>query len=1338
MKKITTFVVLVLLSILDTAVYSQSIDFPTKGYPFSVSYTRGVDYFGSLQTWGIVRDKKGILFFGNSNFGIQQFDGTHWRNISTPGSSQALSFDLDESGNVYAGTNTAFGRIDFNETSSYTFTSLLPLLPDSLGIVTDIHHTVSLGSYIYFVSSNVGYQYHPKSETISVFHTESRFRDVIEADNKVWMFENERGLFFFDKNGHRSDIQNPPFANSILSVFNLSNQLAVITTDGALWVFSENEWYQQKTLPGFEDGKISGIGDVITLHDGSIAVASLSGVYIFDEKGGLTYHFTEENILSGTLSHRLFQDDEGILWVTGHNGITGIEIARPMREFLPNQGAPDSGIRTVTEFNNDVFVATESGFFKSEGDSFKVALENKVIYDFLEIPAGLIIASTDGLHLYDENGELSLIYSDNRINKLSGSLLNEHLFYAARFREGLFAGVLQPNQQLKMQLLFPYDNSMFTIDEDRHGDIWMGTGRNGILQLHTNRNSGEIPQVESHRLYTTEDGLPADGFNYTKRALDDVGFITEDGFYRLTANRDSIIKDNRYASFFGDEGGFRVWPVTPGRDGSGSNWIARAAWKIGKATYNPETEVFDWYEYEYTRMAVYRNVTTIHDAESGRVYFQAFNRVGYFDERIPHKPLPDFRAHITQVTANDSIVYTGWGRVINNERYTHTFDNNNLRFNFGLISFLPADRNAYQYYLEGADKNWSDWNDELYADYRNLREGTYTFHVRGRNLYYIPSEMASFTFTILPPWYRSLWAYLGYGLFFIGIVFGFSKWRTQQLMVRQAELETQVEERTEEVRKKSEQLEKLDKIKSTFFSNVSHEFRTPLTLIKGPAEQLIAEKNLSTPDRIRQYERILENSNRLLSLIDQILNLSKMESGTYILQLRRIDLNALISKISGWYAEIAKRKGLELKLHLSAEPFWVYADVEQIELLFSNIISNAVKYTEKGSISVSCLINKDSAEISVKDTGIGIPAEDQERVFDRYFRAKSGLLSTSGSGIGLNLVKYVAELHGLEINLESEEGNGTEITIQYQSGLATVKADYVILEDDESIPKMYQAGETHAPIAPQTNLDFVNDDTEHSSMIDESEDIPLLLLADDNHDIRAFIRSVLGDAYRYAECADGHQLVAMAKSLQPDVILSDVMMPGLDGISASRMIKSDPETGHIPIIMITAKGGNQNELTGLESGANDYITKPFSPAILQARVSGQISLLMRLRNYYRQELKSQNPDSDTLTEQNNTIPDWQLKIDAELHNPDFSVQDMSATLAMSSSSLNRFIKKEAGCSPQEYIRKRRIEQACIYIEDQKGTISEIAYSVGFNSVNYFCRVFRQFKGVSPTQFQEGV
>ncbi|MCH8567762.1 MAG: response regulator [Balneolales bacterium] len=1310
------------------------------GFPFSVNFTRGEDYRGSLQTWGIIRDNYGILLFGNTNYGVQQFDGTNWRNIATPASAPPLSFAKGTDGEIYAGTFTSFGRLMHDDAGQYQFYSLTYLLSDSVAAsIQDIHHTVSFGESVFFVSDDVAYRFNAADSVITLLPAEGRFTSAVQTNTGVWLNDSKRGLGYFSNEGETWG-NNIPFEPESHLLLLLNGKVAVLTSEAELWFKSYDEnlanetWELRTRIPGFGGDRFRSIRVATGLLDGSIAIAGSDGVFVFDALGKRRYHFSEENILTASSSHKIYQDDEGMLWVSGQNGITGIEIGRPMRELLPVQGLPASGINTVTEFNKSVFIGTGNGIYISGSDGFELILPDDIIYDFHETPAGLIIASSNGIYLYDEFGALSTIKEGRRSNRILKSEFDKALIYAA-MSDGLWAVQKLDDGGYKTHRLFPFEHTIFTIHEDQTGNVWLGTGRNGIIRLSLNREDEDLPEVTAHRIFTKADGLPSDGFNFTKQLPGDVGFITEDGFYRLSDYRNSIIKDMRFESLFGDAGGFRVWPVTPGRDGSA--WVASAASKIGKATYNEETGLFDWYESEFTRMAVYRSVETIHDAKSGRVYFQSFNRIGYFDETIPHQPMPAFRSHITQITASDSLVYSGWGKSQNQIRPALDYTSNNLRFNFGLISFLPAYRNSYQYFLEGADTDWSDWNNELYVDYRNLREGTYTFHVRGRNLYYVPSETASFTFTILPPWYRSLWAYFGYGLFFIGIVLGFSKWRTQQLMARQADLEAQVIARTEEVRTKSEQLEKLDKIKSTFFSNVSHEFRTPLTLIKGPAEDLLSNENLSLSERISSYKRILENSDRLLSLINQILDLSKMESGTYILQLRRIDLRLLISKAAGWYQGLATKKGLHFTIQLPDEPFWIYADIEQVELLISNLISNAVKYTADGSISVSCIIEGETAVFVVRDTGIGIPPAEQSRVFDRYYRAKSGLLSTSGSGIGLNLVKYVGELHGLDLNLDSKEGSGTEVSVRFKNGFDHITAEYITLEDDDSILADHPELAGNRMKTQPSETGFLTDEAE---ALPASEDIPLILIADDNHDIRAFIRSVLGTDYRYAECSDGHQLIAKAKIEQPDLILSDVMMPGLDGFSASRILKSDSETAHIPIIMITAKGGDLNERSGLESGANDYITKPFSPSILKARVSGQLALLMRLRKFYKKQLKTQKlseSEEDDEISSDSDIPDWKNKVDAVLHDPEFTVEEMAAVLSMSRSTLHRFIKKETGVSPLEYIRDQRIERACELLSKEKGSVSEIAYSVGFSSINYFSRVFKQCKGVSPTQFVAG-
>ncbi|MCC5935278.1 MAG: response regulator [Balneolales bacterium] len=1362
MKTLSFLFTLLLLSPAGSAAEQADTQTLPEGFPFSVSYTRGVDYFGALQTWGIIRDANGILFFGNTNYGIQQFDGSNWRYIRTPGSSAALSFDTDAAGRVYAGTHTAFGRIDPDQTGQFQFTSLLP---DALGPTGEIRFTRVMGDEVWFISPEKAYIYTISTGEVRVMPAQGRFTGAALTAEALWLNDSQKGLLKLTEEGTEPLITTP-FGPGRHRLTLLSNQLAVLTTDHVVWVQTDDTWTRKAVLDTAGIAVFPPADDVLGLHDGSLALASTQGVFLFNETGSLRSHFTSENLLTVDIAYRLYQDADGTLWVSGANGITGIEIARKMREFLPVQGLPESGLNGVTEFRGQVFVATNNeGLFVGSGDNFRLILEGNVINNFAASAAGPLIAASEGLFLYDAEGRLRPVFTEGYVQRVFRSRSEEDLFYFVAWGDGIWAARLLPDQTFSLRRLFEFSTSVFTIDEGREGHIWLGTGRNGIIRLEVNREPGQFPQVIAHRVFTTADGLPADGFNFTKQLPDDVGFITEAGFYRLSDDRNAIVKDTRFESFFGEGGGLRVWPVTPGRDGS--NWVARAAWRIGRTVYNPATGLFDWHEGEYTRMAVYRDVTNIFEGDSGRIYFHSFNRIGYYDPEVVSKPLPVFRTHITHIVASDSLVYAGWGRSFNTGRPQFAYGSNSLRFNFGLISFASATNNQYQFYLEGADTGWSDWSQERYADYRNLREGTYTFHVRGRNLYLTPSEPASFTFTILPPWYRSSLAYLVYSLFFIGIVLGYSKWRTQKLMLRQAELEAEVEARTAEVRKKSAQLEKLDKVKSTFFSNVSHEFRTPLTLIKGPVEQLLGDTNLSTAEKVAQYGRIKENAERLLSLIDRILSLSKMESGTYVLQLRRTDLHAMLRKIAGWYEPLARQKGLAFEVRIPAEPFLIYADQEQAELLFSNLLSNAVKYTEKGSLRISCEVTEGEAEVRIQDTGIGIPASEQQQVFERYYRAKSGLLSNSGSGIGLNLVSFVAGMHGMEVNLASAEGQGTEVRIGCRAGLAHIGTEYTILEGDDSFDSGHSEEKRKPYEAFQEQIAAVSaDDAEADDQ--DAADIPLLLIADDNAGIRAFIRSVMGAAYRFAECADGHQLIQKARLLQPDLILSDVMMPGLDGITASRRLKADPETRHIPVIMITAKGGSENELTGLESGASDYIAKPFSPDILKARVKGQLAIRQELRSWLQRQLRGasaaeakehkgesypggwdSNASANGNRNGNGSAGEGQgqgqsaedeaftqevlAKIRENISNPEFTVENLAFGLNMSRSSLYRKLKLPGNESPNDLINRMRLEIARDLLKQKNNSISEIAYAVGYNSLSYFSRMYKKQYGHRPSE-----
>ncbi|WP_124245586.1 response regulator [Cyclonatronum proteinivorum] len=1239
------------------------------------------------------------------------------------------------------------------------YRSLVDRVPASTGSIPFLHDSAPVGTQgaMIFIGLQRAYFYHPAADSVRVLSPSGSFYSTGYAGGFTWLTDTETGLHIVADDGRLVHVETPfpPDNNRIIA---LQNQAAVFTMDHRLWIYeTDGRWTLSGVFEYYADKDAQHVLSAGSLADGRVMISSMSGVQIFNQEGELQHNFNSSNVLPFDISGKAFEASDGTLWVTSPVGLAAVSLGSPLRYFPSSRGLPDQRINAFAEWNNAVYVGADAGLWIRDGSEFTQVIGNVAIFDMQESPMGLLAASSRGLLLFDEAGNMQQLSDDFFVRFIFADPHYPETFYFYESPKALHRVVLKEDGS-DSEFLFLFDLSLtpFSFVKVSDEELWVSTRDFGVFQFQTRSDANGIAEVTDSILWNEESGLPGLGAISLFSYQDGVAFLTDEGVFTPDTGRQILLPHPHFRDLNFGTTNSHIWPIIQFDTGAIAGRVAPSVFPLlipdddGPAA---ETASYTWRKLPFGRTHDKGAFIKFAESSTGRLYGLQRGGLSYLKPGWEQHPagfdVPP-RMQLTGITlAADSVLHQGWSAATEDLSPNVSFRLNSLRFNWSLLSFEPNALNRYQFRLLGADTEWSAWTAETFADYRNLREGSYTFEVRGRDLYNRVSEAAVFSFTVQPPWYRSVFAYMFYIFLVAGLVAGSIQWRTRKLLARQQELEREVAARTSEIEQKNEQLEKLDKVKSTFFSNVSHEFRTPLTLIKGPVERLMADSSLSKAEKIREYERILENANRLLSLVDQILNLSKMESGTYVMQLRRLDLNALLLRIAEWYRELATRKGLQFTLDVPAKPFWIHAEAEQVELLFSNLLSNAVKYTKSGGITLRCIIKNQTAEVVIEDTGIGIPAGEQSRIFDRYYRAQSGLLSSSGAGIGLNLVKYVAGMHGMDVSLKSAEQKGTTFTIQCPAGVSHIKARYVMLEDDESIPAAPQyvtGGEdqnrvTAAPIKESPKSELPEDPA--------AEDIPLLLLADDNADIRTFIRTTLGSGYRYAECADGHQLVQQAVTLQPDLILSDVMMPGLDGIAASRQLKDNPDTAHIPIIMITAKGGNHNELTGLESGANDYITKPFSPAILQARVLGQINLLMRLRRYLQQQFKAAyvsfdaipesesepEPDPASASETETTvIPEWKQKVDAALHDPDFSVQDMANMLALSRSSLNRLFNKEFGISPNEYMRKRRIELSCDMISRKEGSISEIAYAAGFSSVSYFSRVFKQLKGVSPTEY----
>lgn len=1315
--------------------WAQSSD--PEGFPFIETYQRG-QFVGARQTYGIIRADDGLLYFGNTRYGIQESDGLSWRNLWMERNSAALSFAKHPDGRIFVGGQADFGVLQRDSLLRRSYSSLAYLLPDSATNIKDVEFTFVLEDEVHFVSSEVWYVY--SDGEIAVQMNRVSISSAAFWDNSIITLQLD-GQIMRTINGSASAISHPNKNSKAIKLSAAKDRLFMLDDEFTIWELNKSYTWSKVLKLSKEISEASVIiKDFLWSQAGYIHVATSNGLFTFKQEGEYIHTIYDSDGLCDNDLGRLYEDEALNIWVSSMFGVSVLEYGRAMREFLPSAHNLPEYSATLKNFNGSLYVGGNTGLFVWEKGKFRQLYDDKSVYVFELTAYGLLIGTSKGMQLLDKKGTFHTVFPEGRIDLILADRDNPNVIYYSHDTHAVRKVVLESESKYIDSKLVDFGVGGYTITEDVNGDLWIGTGRNGNFQFEAIQKENVIVSISEVKQFTTDHGLPSNGFNYTMSVGQDVGFITSDGFYRLTSDRDSIIIDHRFDEVFSGQDR-SVWPVV--QDNNGGIWLAWAASHIGKAVYNPEKDTFEWNDGEFTRTEPYWDIDFIYPALRNRIYFQTFTqKLAYYDSTLYIQPVPTINAHITSVIINsDSLLLEPRGIPDPVLEAPIQFRDNKIRINYGMIAFLPEDRLFYQIKLEGLDDEWSGTTNERYRDYTNLREGEYTFWVRGLTLYPEESELASFSFVVLPPWYRTWWAYTLYTLFGLGCVLTFVKIRERHLLERQQELEQEILNRTEKIRTQNEQLEKLDKVKSTFFSNVSHEFRTPLTLIKGPTEELLKNTSLSPSQKIVEYERILKNCDRLLLLIEQILSLSKMESGTFKLEIQQIDIVDLLRRVSNWYLELARRKNLEYEVQLPDTEIRVFADVKQIELLFSNVISNAVKYTDKGKVMIQCFSKEKEVIISVQDTGVGISLEEHGKVFDRYFRGRTGMLNASGSGIGLNLVKHVAELHGIDISLESEEGRGSQFIFTYPLSLEKIQSEYVLLAEDDFLsfatqPNAIPKGESHSE---RNRIQFFENNPEL--------DIPLIMIADDNPDIRQFIIEVLGDDFRYWECSNGQELIDDAEEVQPDIILSDVMMPGVDGISASKILKVRDSTAHIPVIMLTAKGGQHNELVGLQSGANDYMYKPFSPEILKARVNGQISLLMRLRIFYSSQLKEIKPNEDNGStppvereDRSSMVGDQSIEIkkvieiaEFNFFNPDFSVEDWAQKAYMSRSTLYRLLKTEYSMSPVEYLKRSRLLMAQKMLQKKEGTVGEVAYAVGFSSVSYFSRIFQQEFGIKASE-----
>jgi len=644
------------------------------------------------------------------------------------------------------------------------------------------------------------------------------------------------------------------------------------------------------------------------------------------------------------------------------------------------------------------------------------------------------------------------------------------------------------------------------------------------------------------------------------------------------------------------------------------------------------------------------------------------------------------------------------------------YQNHTLRLIFTVRNFAQAEQVDYSYQMKGMDDKWYDINDDYDVVFRGLDPGHYTFTLRAKlkNQDWTQAKVTKLEIVIAPPFWRTWWAYLIYVLIAIAVTGYLLRSYKRKLVLRNAlELE----------RRKSQQKQELNEERLRFFTNITHELRTPLTLILGPLDDLMDDKQLPAQSH-RKVAMIVKSAERLRSLINEILEFRKTESQNRRLTVARGDIGQFVREICLNYKELYRNPKVQFTYNIADNLPPVWFDSEVITTILNNFLSNAIKYTEQGSITTTVETGNDGCiNLIVADTGYGISQEALPHIFDRYYQAKDKH-QASGTGIGLALVKSLAELHEAQISVESHVGQGSSFTLSlfvnntYPNALHKEDAD-----NDK----------------PSIAASKLSDNNDEETAEDTDEARPLLLVVEDNTDIREYIADSFCEDFRILQAGNGEEGILIAKEQIPDIIVSDIMMPKLNGVQMTRQLKDDIRTSHIPIILLTAKNTDEDKEEGYDSGADSYLTKPFTAKLLASRIQNLLTARRRMAEHIASTTNTLEdvPQSNAVPQLGRLDREFLEKlnniIQENIMTQDIDLPFVTDKMAMSHSTFYRKVKALTGMSAKEYIRKFRLRYCYHLLESGDYNVNQAAMMTGFNQMAHFRETFKKEFGILPSE-----
>ena len=1399
------------------------------GYQFTV-YNNNPDDIGSLssnEVWAIYEDSSEVLWIGTIGGGINKFDRnteqfTPYKhdpdNPNSISDNRVMSVYKDHSGVLWIGTENGLNKYN-REAGIFTHylqnTSVSSICEDKSGTLL----IGTIGDGLFKCDRSM-------QEFINYKYDINEHNSL--SDNQVWSLYKDKSDFLWIGTFNGLDKLN--LSTDQIFHYLPNNYIVSIYKDrsGTLWFGSRGGGLKKLdprsdkfTHFRYESGYPNSISNnqVISIIEDAAGVLWIGtfggGINKLNRQKKKFAHFRSESNRINQMIHNsvwsLYESTycgKVFLWIGTDEGLDKLDRGKGFyTHYLSGEH-----IRIIYEDNaGSLWIGTYgSGLFKYDQSTDQ-------FFHFFHQPDKSISLSNNlvwAIHESWYNGKYELwIGTEYGLNRLD----NE---------SGNFTRYLSESDNPN-SLSYNY---ILSIHEDKDGILWLGTWGGGLNKF--DRTTGRFMHYihDADNLYSLSDNVVSAIYESHNDDEDILWIGTFGGglnkFNRKTGQficyreKDGLANDVIYGIL---------------GDNHGKLWIST---NIGLSQFDPENNSFRNYDVDDGLQSNEFNFGACHRSKNGEMFFGGINGfTAFYPDSIkdnPHMPnvvITDFHVFNRRVEIRAENLKGGNEQFYIPKHISVTQDlemsykQNVFSFEFAALDYCNPQKNQYAYKMEGVDPDWVYRNaSRRYVTYTQLDPGEYLFKVKGSNNDGIWNEKGtSLKIIITPPWWKTNWAYVAY-IFLFGLTLYALRTYDQKRQHLKHELEIEQHH--------AERLEEVDRMKSRFFTNISHEFRTPLTLILGPLEQLISGKFKG--NLIEQFKNMHNNGKRLLTLINQLLDLSKLESGKLKLQVQQEDIIQILRGIVQTFESMALLKKIVLKFNSILDTLYMYVDQDKLDKIIGNLLSNAFKFTpEEGNIEVSLKMsnakipmpneiqnspvgesafrrdpkfpilsskfripssqsrrkedeppgafpipNPSSIEIAVSNTGPEIPQDKLSKIFDRFYQLDDSVTRRQeGTGIGLALTKELVELHHGTITVKSDIDNRsikslkpstespaypekdlyrTTFTVMLPVGKEHFTTDELVEESSLSI---LDSGQSEAEILNyqeariqdlESKIEYSRQKTSpsdryaghagrrirplpemKSSKISQASSI---LIVEDNPDVTTYLRGFLEDDYQIVTALNGRIGIKKALDKTPDLIISDVMMPEMDGFELCKKLKSDQRTSHIPIILLTAKADLDSKIEGLEYGADDYIAKPFDAAELQVRSKNLIEQRRQLREQFKKQLLFKPADITVTSIDEQFLDKVNSHIEWHMDDMEYTVEKLADEIGMSRQHLNRKLQSLTNYSARDFIRVIRLKRAAQLLQKRNDMITQIAYQVGFNNLSYFSKCFRRQFGQSPSQY----